>query len=143
MKRHGSEGFTLVELMIALAIIAIGLLGMARMQLAAIEGNAFGGRMTTAIALCQDQMEDFMNMDLEGTGAPFDPGTTPWPADGTQDTVNGTIDNPTVLGEQYNGFTVNWSVSANDPIDHCATLNVQAQGPGMRRPVSLVSVKRR
>jgi type IV pilus assembly protein PilV len=140
MRGRGSWGFTLLELMFALAIIAVGLLAMARMQISAIQGNALGGKMSTAVALGQNQMEGFMTQDLEGPGGPFDPSMTLW-QDGA--TATATIDNPTVLGKQYSGYRVQWDIWANDPIDNVARIQIQVWRPGGNRPVTLTSVKRR
>jgi prepilin-type N-terminal cleavage/methylation domain-containing protein len=140
MKSYDQQGFTLLELLIALAVLAVGLLGMAQMQLSAVNANAFGGKMSTAIALAQDQMEDLMNQGLEVPGAPFDPGINPW-EDGAAATS--TAVDPTVLGEQYAGYTVDWSITPDAPIANVATINVQVQRPGGMRPIELVCVKRR
>jgi len=49
----GREGFTLLEVLIAVTIFAIGILAVASMQLTSIQGNAFGNEMTTATFLAQ------------------------------------------------------------------------------------------
>jgi len=53
----GREGFTLLEVLIAVTIFAIGILAVASMQLTSIQGNAFGNEMTTATFLAQAQLE--------------------------------------------------------------------------------------
>jgi type IV pilus assembly protein PilV len=55
MKR--SEGFTLLEVLVAVSIFAIGILAVASMQLTSIQGNAFGNEMTAATFLAQAQVE--------------------------------------------------------------------------------------
>jgi type IV pilus modification protein PilV len=55
MKR--TEGFTLLEVLVAVSIFAIGVLAVASMQLTSIQGNAFGNEMTTATFLAQAQVE--------------------------------------------------------------------------------------
>ena len=51
------KGFTLLEVMIAMVILAIGLLGLATMQIMAIKGNSFGQQMTVASTFAQNQLE--------------------------------------------------------------------------------------
>ena len=52
-----SRGFTLMEVMIALVILSIGLLGLAGLQVMAIKGNSFGQQMTVASTMAQNQLE--------------------------------------------------------------------------------------
>jgi type IV pilus assembly protein PilV len=60
--RGDSRGFTLIELMIALFIFAIGILAVASMQGEAIRGNSFSDLMTVANTLAEAKMEDLMGL---------------------------------------------------------------------------------
>ena len=51
------EGFTLIEVMIALVILLIGMLGVMGMQYYAITGNTFSREMRIATNLSQDLIE--------------------------------------------------------------------------------------
>jgi type IV pilus assembly protein PilV len=51
------EGFTLIEIMIALVIMSIGLTALASVQISAIRGNAFSKRMTTAVSIADEKLE--------------------------------------------------------------------------------------
>jgi prepilin-type N-terminal cleavage/methylation domain-containing protein len=62
MKALNERGFTLLEVMVAGAILAVGLLGIAGMMTAAVRGNDFGKRMTAAEYLAQQRMEQFKNL---------------------------------------------------------------------------------
>jgi len=66
-------GLTLIEVMIALTILAVGLLTLATMQLEALRGGRSGASDTFATALAQDKMEELQRMswasaDLAATG---------------------------------------------------------------------------
>lgn len=53
----GTNGFTLLEVLIAILVLTIGLMGMEALTVAIIKGNKQGNRMTTATTLAQDKME--------------------------------------------------------------------------------------
>lgn len=61
-KRRGSPGFSLLELMIALFILAVGILAVASMQTQSIRGNSFSDLVTIANTLAQAQMEFLMGL---------------------------------------------------------------------------------
>jgi type IV pilus assembly protein PilV len=55
------DGFTLIEVMIALVVMSIGLTALAAVQISAIRGNAFSKRMTTAVSIAEARMEQIKN----------------------------------------------------------------------------------
>ena len=59
------NGFTLVELLIALVIFAVGILGVGAMQLTSIKGNSKGNRISQASNLAADRIEQIMNMPYD------------------------------------------------------------------------------
>lgn len=60
---HRNSGFTLIEIMIAIAIIAIGIFGVMSLIITVMKGNTLSKRVTTATTIAQDKMEDFKRMD--------------------------------------------------------------------------------
>lgn len=65
MKRifnNNEKGFSLLEVLIALVIIALGLLALGNMQIMGIGGNARGQKITTATTLAQDALEGLTNV---------------------------------------------------------------------------------
>jgi type IV pilus assembly protein PilV len=54
-------GFSLIEVVIALAILSIGMLGIAKLQLAAIKNNSTGNIVTQATHLAEIQVERLKN----------------------------------------------------------------------------------
>ncbi|HVO84543.1 MAG TPA: prepilin-type N-terminal cleavage/methylation domain-containing protein [Syntrophobacteria bacterium] len=61
-KRRGSPGFSLLELMVALFILAVGMLAVASMQSQAIRGNSFSDLVTIGNTLAQAKMEFLMGL---------------------------------------------------------------------------------
>lgn len=51
------HGFTLIEVMIALAIFSIGILGIYSLQISAIKGNSTAGKRTQAISWAANRAE--------------------------------------------------------------------------------------
>jgi type IV pilus assembly protein PilV len=96
---RGEEGFSLIEVLVALTILAVGLLSLALLQVTAIKGNAGASKSTIATDLAQTKLELFRRdawaaID-NSTNSTFDGGTTPIfasvPADaGDNVTVRGT-----------------------------------------------------
>ncbi len=62
-KKDRENGFTLIEVLIAILILSVGLLGMASLTVAIINGNKFSNDLTTATTLAQDKMEDIRRQD--------------------------------------------------------------------------------
>ena len=61
-RAHTGAGFTLLEVLIALLIFSIGLLGLASLQIVATKSNAFSNAMTVGITLTQDKTEELGNL---------------------------------------------------------------------------------
>jgi len=60
--RKGQEGFTLLEAMVSLTILAVGILGVIGMFVTSIGGNAQGRHMTEATSLAQSKLDELANM---------------------------------------------------------------------------------
>lgn len=86
-------GFTLLEVLIAISIFAVGVLGATAMHGAASRSNLTGNVLTTAKSLAQDKIEE-----MKATGLP----DLVTPDDSSSD------DNPETLGDN---FVRQWTVS--------------------------------
>lgn len=91
-----NKGFTLIELFVALIIFAVGIVGVTKMQMAAVASNSHSLQLTQALNIAEDQIERMKNMAL--SSAVFTAGTT----------QNGT---PVVTAEGRT-FTPSWTVTA-------------------------------
>ena len=54
---NGQRGFTLIELMIAMALSTIGLIGLMKLQLVAINANGTSRNISEASGLAQERLE--------------------------------------------------------------------------------------
>lgn len=64
-KPRSAEGFTLIEVMIAMAVFAIGILAVTSMQIRSIDQNASARMQTEATALAVDWMERLLALPYE------------------------------------------------------------------------------
>lgn len=86
MARHRlcaeKDGFSLIEVLISLTILAVGLLGLALLQTTAVKGNEIANKSTVATELAQDTLERFRrvawaNVLSQADTAAFDTSPTP------------------------------------------------------------------
>ena len=69
IKKEKDKGFTLIEVLIAIVILSVGLLGMAALTVGIINGNKFSNDLTTATTLAQDKMEDVRRVGYSSVAA--------------------------------------------------------------------------
>jgi prepilin-type N-terminal cleavage/methylation domain-containing protein len=65
----GAGGFTLLEVLITLLLLAIGILGVGGLAITTVQGNARGNQLTTATILAQDKVEQARTAGYAGAGA--------------------------------------------------------------------------
>ena len=113
---HNNKGFTLVEIMIAISILAIALLGLASVTVVIIKSNTFSKTMTTATTLANDKMEQLKKTSYAGL------------ASGT-DTLESI-------------YTRTWTVTQNSPATGMNTVvvTVQWNWQGVARNVTINSI---
>lgn len=104
-------GFTLIEVLIAVTIFAVGLLAVAAMQTSAIQMNSTGGRITELSTWGIDKLENLMSL----------PYTDPQLAAGNY-TDPATPD----------GYTVSWTVQQNIPTPNTKRITLTVTGKGKR-----------
>ena len=61
-KNCNERGFTLVEVLVALTIFAVGLLGLAGMQITGLQGNSRAQSVSAKVALADGVIEEFLAM---------------------------------------------------------------------------------
>ncbi len=59
------KGFTLIEVMIAIFLLAVALLGLAAVTMTVIKGNTLSQTVTTATTLARDKMEELKGMNYD------------------------------------------------------------------------------
>ena len=163
MKRISTyeQGFTLIEILIAITVFAIGILAVGKMQITAIQGNSRANQLTEAVTLAQSKIEELISLnyndplladgDLDGTNRDGND-------DGIDDSGNdfGLNDDNNTIGNadgtdqyqipgnlQYNIF---WNIAPDEPTTDTKIIRVivtwRSHG-GLMRKVSFDAVKAR
>ena len=60
-RRLNKKGMSLIEVMAAMVILAIGILGLAPLMVVTIDANSFANELTEANTLAQDKIESLRN----------------------------------------------------------------------------------
>ncbi len=108
--RRNDKGFTLIEVMISMVILAIGILGLAPLMVLSIYSNTYSQDLTRATAVAQDRIEQLKNQGNFGV-MPYTEATND--IDGTYDRailVDDTSTDGTVPAGVYRiKVTISWT----------------------------------
>jgi len=105
------KGFTLIEVLVGLVILAIGLLAIASMQVTSVRGNFFSNYLTQASYAGQDRLEFLDNLSY--TSAALSAGSHPDPST----TISGIVFSRSYTVVDINGYKIiNYTVSWNDGV---------------------------
>lgn len=135
IRRARRAGFTIVEVMIASALLGFSLIVMFGFHSQAVRANMNARRLTDCTYLAQTQMERLLSVDWEGTSRPndlIDGGNDPslvsmwadleWPASPTD--VNALYDT-TATAVLPASYTVTWDVTDMDGEETWVRLRVR------------------
>jgi type IV pilus assembly protein PilV len=122
-------GFTLLEVLIAISIFAVGVLAVATLQVTAIRGNRLGNEVTQATSLAQMQIEALKSADINSAAL----------APGHYDDPNNPIDE---TGAHGGTFTRSWDIAENTAFSRTVTVTVRWIKGGSSRLVTLSTVTR-
>ena len=124
-----NEGFSLLEVLVAIAILSVGILAAASMQGAATRSNVIADTRTRATTLAADRIEKLISTPIPDWD---NPPTALADADG--DGQGGLDDigfdnDPTTQGDADNRasdgpYTIYWNVADNLPITNTKTIRV-------------------
>jgi type IV pilus modification protein PilV len=120
MKKN--QGYTLVEVLIAMAIFAVGFLALASLQIKSISQNASSRMATDATTMAIESMERLISLpynhgDLDQGNNPHD----------TQATA---------------GYTIEWNIQDDVPITATKTIVINVTGANpYARPITISFVK--
>ncbi|MCK5099930.1 MAG: prepilin-type N-terminal cleavage/methylation domain-containing protein [Desulfobacteraceae bacterium] len=153
------QGFTILEIMIAMAIFAIGILGVAQMQIQAVNANAYSRLSTEAVTFAQGQVEQLLSLpydhaflvDTDGNGTDQDLNN-----DGTDDNggdfglgsigaaADHTLTSTPVLTSDCT-YNFSWNIAIDEPENDCKRIRmiVQWQDASRKKQITLDAIKAR
>jgi prepilin-type N-terminal cleavage/methylation domain-containing protein len=146
----GNQGFTLIEVMIALTILVIGMLSVAAMQINSTNGNTSANRSTMGFIWCSDRMEVLKRLPYTDANlADTDPtpgNETLYPlapgADGVDNDYDGRIDEAGESGSVTLSYRVDDDVV--EPNTKTITVTASWQTPlGQPKSLTLRTVRAR
>ena len=138
---NDNQGFTLIEIMIAMVIFAVGMLSVAAMQTSATRGNTSANRSTRGFIWCSDRMEVLMSLPytdpiLNDTGGPQAVAQT---VDGIDNNYDGQIDEAGETGD----VNLTYSVVDNAVLLNTKTIIVTVTWQAGRKNLRLTTVRAR
>ncbi len=137
--KNKKNGFTLIEIMIAITVLAIGILGIAKMQLSAVKGNSYANGLTEATAFAQNKIEELAALAYDDGNLNDDDG----------DGISGIDDTGSPDGsQQVSGATniqydIFWNIAVDEPAVNAKHIRVYVlwQQNGALKKVILDRIK--
>ena len=111
------DGYTLIEVLIAITIFAVGLLAIAGMQTSAIRMNSTAGKLTSLSTWGMDKIEELSALPyfhplLDSAGNPHQ--------------------------ELSGDYTIFWTVIDNNPVTNIKNITVTVTSQGKRADISIL-----
>jgi len=115
------KGFTVVEVIIAAVVLAIGLMSAAVMQTRAVTGANDANRLTERVTAAELFMEDLMNRPIVDTDPDYD---------AIFDNATGELEDASVCTE-YEPYRTRYRMFANAPLNNLTTIQVLVTPRGL------------
>jgi prepilin-type N-terminal cleavage/methylation domain-containing protein len=118
-QKRGSRGFTLIEVLISMAIFSIGILAVGAMQINSTNSNTAARIQTEETTLVVDQIEQLTALDYD---------------DADLDASDHSLD--------QSPYTVSWTVAEDEPVVGAKMVTVTVTSAHHRgRPISISFIK--
>ncbi len=135
MKEHNNDaGFTLIEVIVALAVLSIGIFSLYSMQITSMDGNSKANLITNAASWGADQTEQIMGLDYDGYATSVDKEKDALTFDlqereADQDGLNGINDATQATADWWDNsadgnFILYWNIVDDYPMTDTKTIRV-------------------
>ena len=151
LDKNNQKGFTLLEVLVALTIFAIGVLATATMQLTSIKGNSIARGQTEATTLAQSKIGELLILPYSAAAlvdADDDSVAKDTNNDGVaNDGKNFGLDDNTPAtadhSESSGRYTILWNIAEDEPFDDAKKISVWVtwQSKGATHQVCLNTAK--
>jgi type IV pilus assembly protein PilV len=125
-KLKNEGGFTLIEVLVAITIFAVGLLAVAAMQNSAILMNSTAGKLTNLSTWGMDKIEELSALSY----------TDPWLETAGNPPGNDSAGN--THQEVSGDYTISWTVIDDNPLPSTKNITVTVAGRGKKAVISFL-----
>jgi type IV pilus assembly protein PilV len=120
-----SQGFTMIEVLIALTIFSFGILAVTALQVSTTRANSTAANVTANMTWAVDRVEEFMALpyghaDLSAGNHSVSAGNLAMDTDGIDNNSDGQIDE---AGETGN-IVIEWTVIDDMPVNRTKTIQI-------------------
>ncbi len=134
-KMADQGGFTLLDILVGMAVFALGILAVAQMQMTAIQGNMSAKHLTQAVTLAQEQLEEMLFWEYENDLLEDDDGADAGteglgnnpdhPVEASQKEPDERHpDNPIQVPGIAPSYNIYWNVAEDYPVANTKTIRV-------------------
>jgi type IV pilus assembly protein PilV len=151
--KNTQSGFSLIEMMIAVFILAVGLLGLAELQITAMRSNSKSGSIVAASSVAKMAVEEILAVNAESdvlyamlTPATADLAYVNWPSD-ADTSIDGIDDNGIATLSGVGSYLIQYKSTPDYPTGDSGITLVEIRvtpqgGTGMGgKPIDLVVMK--
>jgi len=137
-ERRQEQGFTILEVIVAISIFSFGLLAVATMQAASIRGNGYAIDLTDATARASDRLETLIRLGMTD----YENADNLKDKNGNGDAGLDDVEDSADYKDVQSPYTISWNVSVDSALSDTKTVRVIVtwNSRGITRNVSMQQI---